>query len=102
MHRLLIFLVLIAVLAPVPQAAMAGHRGHDRARDAMRSGQIRPLGEILATVSARYPGKVLDVDLQQGRGRLVYRIKVLRRDGSVLLVAVDARTRRILSVRGRR
>lgn len=101
MRRLVIFVLLGLVLAGLPQTATAGPGSHDRAREAVRSGQIRPLGEIIAGVTKRYPGRVVDVDLLQGPGRWVYRVKMLRRDGGVMVVDVDARSNRILSVRGR-
>lgn len=77
----------------------AAQSPQDRARDALRSGQIRPLNEVLSVVQSRYPGRVMDVDLQKGP-RWVYRVKLLTRGGDVMVVAVDARTTQILSVRG--
>lgn len=50
-------------------------------------------------VRSRYRGRVMDVDLLNGR-RPVYRVKLLTRRGDVMLVMVDARSARIMSVRG--
>lgn len=101
--RILLFIAaLLAVsVGHIPDSEAQRGRGQDRARDAMRSGEIRPLDEILATVTSRYPGRVLDVDLQRGR-QWVYRVKLLGHDGRVRYVFVDARTNRILSVQGGR
>ena len=77
-------------------------RTQDRARDAVRRGEIRPLEDVLARVQKRYPGRVLDVDLDRSRPKWVYRLRVLTREGNVLRIAVDARTARIIGVRGRR
>ena len=101
MRLLLVIAVLLFSVAGFPTASDAGHRGHDRARDAMRSGQIRPLDQILSVVTSRYPGRVVDVDLRRGR-RWVYRVKLLRRDGRVMWISVDARSGQILSAKGGR
>jgi hypothetical protein len=73
-----------------------------RARDAVKRGEIRPLDEVTTVVQRRYPGRLLDVQLQDNRGRPVYQLKMLTRDGRVLNVAVDARTAQILGVAGGR
>jgi hypothetical protein len=75
--------------------------GQDRARRALREGQVLPLGDIMGIVSRRYPGKVLDADLVQDGRSLVYYLKVLNRQGRVTEVAVDGQSGRILGVRGR-
>lgn len=79
----------------------AAGSSHQRARDAVRSGQIRPLHDVLTMVKRRFPGRVLDADLQDRGGNPVYRVKMLTADGDVLSVLVDARSNRILGVRGR-
>ncbi len=81
----------VALGAAVPAAGAE----HSRARDAVRDQQIRPLGEVLSVVQGRFPGRVMDVRLQ--RGQWVYRLKLLGFDGRVRVIAVDARTARILS-----
>lgn len=73
-----------------------------RARDAVKRGEIRSLEEVTSVVQRRYPGRLLDVQLQDNRGRPVYQLKMLTRDGRVLNVAVDARSAQILGVAGGR
>ncbi|MCX7556699.1 PepSY domain-containing protein [Xanthomonadaceae bacterium JHOS43] len=47
-------------------------------RRAVEEGRLRPLTEIIALVQARYPGRVVDVDLERrGGGRYVYEIEIL-------------------------
>ena len=55
------------------------------------------MSEVLSVVRSRFPGRVMDVNLVGGR---MYRVKVLTPSGEMMVVAVDARTARILSVRG--
>ena len=75
--------------------------GQDRARRALRDGQVLPLGDIMGIVGRRYPGKVLDADLVRDGRRLVYHLRVLDRQGRVTEVAVDGLSGRIIGVRGR-
>lgn len=91
---------LIAILLLLAAPALADH--HRSVRDAVAAGEIRPLGEVLATVSRAFPGRALDVRLGGGRGAWIYRVKVLAADGTVVAVTVDARSGRIVGVRGPR
>jgi hypothetical protein len=81
--------------------ADADPRGERRGRDAVRRGEIRPLEQVIAQVQRRYPGRVLDAQLDRSGERWVYHLKMLTREGRVLRVAVDAHSGRILDVRGR-
>ncbi len=70
---------------------------HDAVRDAVAAGRIKPLAEILAAVQARYPGRVLDVELERARdGRRIYDIELIGADGRKQDVHVDAATGTIL------
>lgn len=91
---------LAAPLAPVtpPPGAL---RGPGRARDAVRRGEILSLETVAQRVQARYPGRLLDVRLDDSAPRPIYHLKMLTRDGRVLQLAVDARTAQVLGVSGR-
>ncbi len=85
-------MVVAAMLALIPVLPAAA-QDQDRARDAVRTGQARPLGQILGQVMSRCPGRFLDAWLSPGRGgSLVYVIKILRPGGRVAKVVVDARS----------
>ncbi len=105
---LLCALALVAALAAGLGAgtAQAGRTDdHDRAREALEAGEILPLGTILARIEREFPGRVLDVDLEreheQGRGRWMYRIKLLRAGGTRMRIEVDARDGTIIAARAR-
>ncbi len=88
----LAYMVVAAMLALIPVLPAAA-QDQDRARDAVRTGQARPLGQILGQVMSRCPGRFLDAWLGPGRGgSLVYVIKILRPGGRVAKVVVDARS----------
>ena len=94
--------LLAAALLALALAGPAAAGDHDRARDAVRSGQVMPLGQIVGQVGARYPGRLLDADLDRRGDNLVYRLRWLTREGNVLNIAVDGRTGRVLNVQGQR
>ena len=66
---------------------------HDIVREALRRGEVLPLGEILAIAEQHVPGDVIEVELESDRKQaLVYEIKILTRTGRVREVRIDART----------
>ncbi len=74
---------------------------HDRARRALDAGQVLPLPAILARVAQDYPGRVLEVELEDDNARWIYEIKLVQPDGRMLKLEVDATDARILKARGR-
>lgn len=87
-----ITLLLLAMAA----AAAADPHDHDRARAALERGEVLPLAEILATVTAQVPGEVVEVELEREHGAWVYELKVISPDGRMLEVLVDATAGRLL------
>lgn len=67
---------------------------HERARQAVQSGQVLPLARVLALIEREYPGQVLEVELEQGgRDRQWhYEIKLMQPDGRLSKLKIDART----------
>lgn len=72
---------------------------HDRARQALESGEILPLRTILERVERDYPGQVMEVDLEREDARWRYEIKVLRSDGALVKLVFDARDGKRLGVK---
>jgi len=74
---------------------------HDRARQALEAGEVLPLGTVLERVGRDHPGQVLDVELELdkhgGAARWVYELKLLRKDGALVKLEVDARTGTVIS-----
>ena len=69
---------------------------HEAARRALEQGRALPLAEIRARVARRFPGEMIDVELERSGGRLVYELKVIGADGRLREVYVDATTGEIL------
>lgn len=98
----------LAVMLALGLGAMTapawGYEDQDRARERVRAGEFQSLSRIKRQLESQFRGRVLDVQLSprsSGRGA-TYDVKMLTRDGDVLMVETDARTGKVLGVRGRR
>ena len=97
MRKRLIPSVLAGLLVLLPVLpARADNDDHDRARDAVLQQRARPLAEILGIVTKTMPGKVLDAELETKKGKVVYELKILTREGRLVELYVDAATGMIL------
>lgn len=72
--------------------------GHEAARRLVESGKILPLEEILARITGSVPGKLIETKLEYEDGRILYDVKILRPEGRVQEVEVDAATGTILKI----
>ena len=91
---------LVAALA-VGAAAPASASDHDRARRAVEEGRILPLKEILARAQGAYPGQVIEAELEDEDGMVVYEIKLLTADGRLMKLSYNAATGELLKTRAR-
>ena len=107
MKRISFFFLLQALAGTVLVAsssrglAQSAGVDHDRARAAVQSGEIMPLHEILAKVSEKQEGRVLEVrlnDLEGGLHGWVYDIRLFTPEDEVLNLRVDAGTATILRI----
>lgn len=90
---------LMAALAVVGAAAASDD--HDRARRAVDEGRILPLKDILSRAQEAYPGQVIEAELEDEGGAIVYEIKILTADGRVMKLYYKAATGELLKVKGR-
>lgn len=84
------FLILLSA-----SLALAGG-DHDRARAALARGEILPLSRILEVVEQSAGGRVIDVELEEEKGRFIYEVEVLSRGARLIKLSVDAKTGAIL------
>ena len=94
-----LFALLMAGLAVAGPAV--ADKDHDRARRAVEEGRILPLKEILARAQKAEPGQVIEAELEDERGAIVYEIKMLTADGRMLKLYFDAASGALLKVKGR-
>jgi uncharacterized membrane protein YkoI len=71
---------------------------HESAMRALEQGLALPLTDIIAKVARRVPGKVIEVELEDDDGTLVYDLKVLSPDGRLREIEVEAATGEILEI----
>jgi uncharacterized membrane protein YkoI len=88
-------------LAAAPEethAAPEAQLQHDDARQALKSGLVRPLEDILAEMRKSFPGEVIEIEFEQDDGRYIYEIEMIRPDGRVIEVKMDAKTMAVIDV----
>ena len=71
---------------------------HNQVREALQRGEVLPLVKILAIAGQQVPGDVIEVELEDEQGALVYEIKILTSTGRVREVKIDARTGKVVSI----
>lgn len=71
----------------------------DRARAAVQAGQVLPLASLLQRLEREYPGQLLEVELEDDDGRLIYEVRLLQADGRLLKLKLDAASGETLRVR---
>lgn len=91
-------LLLAVILGMASGCALADEvKDHDRARQALESGEILPLRRILEKIEMAYPGQVLEVELERKQGRWIYELKLLQKDGLRIKLLVNAADGEVLS-----
>ena len=68
---------------------------------AVEEGLILPLKDILARAEAAYPGRLIETELEDEDGIMVYEIKMLTKDGRLMKLHYDARSGALLTAKGR-
>jgi uncharacterized membrane protein YkoI len=94
---ILLSVVALAALAS-PVRADDDAVDHNLAHRLVTEGQIRALAVIVEEVKVQVPGEMLEVEFESEKGIYKYELKILRPDGKIQEVEVDARTGAILKV----
>jgi len=55
------------------------------------------MSEVIATIEAKFSGKITKVELENEEGNLVYEAEVFQNDGKTLDIVVDAGTAQVLT-----
>jgi uncharacterized membrane protein YkoI len=96
MGRLRVTLGLLLWLGlPLAQASPDG-LDQETATRLQQQGVILPLTQILQGVQARYPGRLLEIELERKKDRYVYEFELLMPSGEVLELKIDAASGEIL------
>jgi len=89
---------IMTLLLMLSASPMAWAGDHERARALLEQGEILSLSEIMKQASSRVPGKILEVELDEEDGLIVYEIEFLSEQGIIMEMVIDARSGRLISL----
>ncbi len=87
------FLICFLYLLPWPINA---DDDHERAKKLMESGEIIPLENILKNARNVHPGKIIKVELETEKNKILYEIEILDKQGTVWELKFDAYSGKLL------
>ena len=97
MKMTLLFLVLAVGMINSP--AQAGKDiDHDQIRELVKRGELLSLETILGLYPEKQYGKLLDLETELEHGTVIYKLKLLRADGRVTELEIDARNGSLLKL----
>lgn len=69
------------------------------ARRLQNQGEILSLESILKNIRIKFPGKILEVELENEDGHIYYEIEILGKDGIVREIYINAKNGKLISVK---
>jgi len=91
------FFISLLVLSPLH--IVQADDDYIEAKRLLDSGEILALESILKNVRKKYPGKILEVDLEKEDGLIVYEIEILEKSGVVRKLYINARNGKLVSIK---
>lgn len=89
----------LALWGGLAPAAHADRSDHELARQALQEGKVLPLRSVLDKVEQQYPGQVVEIEFESKHGQFVYDVRLLRPDGVILKIRMDAVDGRVIRVK---
>ncbi len=92
-----LLLICLAILLPL----QSGQADDDyiEAKRLLNDGEILPLENILKKIYRKYPGKILEVELEKEDGLVIYEIEILTQSGIVQELHINASNGEVISSR---
>lgn len=90
MTRTVYPIVLIGMLLGNSIPGVSKDLGHEEAQRLQSSGEIVALEYVLEQARAQKPGRLLEVELERKRKKLIYEIEIVGKDGVVWEFEFDA------------
>jgi len=90
--------VVLALLVSGPAHIAQADDDYIEAKRLRESGEIMPLEAILKNVRSSYPGRILELELEYEKGRIIYELEILGTDRVVREIYIDAKSGELLSV----
>jgi uncharacterized membrane protein YkoI len=69
---------------------------HDRAKRLKEAGEILPLERIIEMAKKDRPGRLLEAELEEKKGRFIYELELLDEEGIVWELKYDAKSGELL------
>ena len=98
---ILLFFTAVGLAVASPSFAFSQKGEQDRALELRKNSDLVPYGEIARRAVDRFGGRVVGQKLKDENGKPVYELRLLKPDGKVLIVIMDAKTGRVIRTRGR-
>ena len=98
-RRVVLLVALLLTVAATPLALASDKGDHERARAAVKAGEVLPLRTVLDRLERTHPGQVLELELERDDGRWIYEVKLLQTGGRLVKLKVDARSAEVLRVK---
>ncbi|MBI1180701.1 MAG: hypothetical protein GC201_09095 [Alphaproteobacteria bacterium] len=74
----------------------------DSARDAFQRGEIMSLADIRRNVQRNFNGQIIGTQFRSSNEDYVYKFRVLSPNGNMMTIDVDAKTAKVIDVKGQR
>lgn len=87
----LIFLALAAGMINSP-SCLAHDDLSNKVVEWVKEGKVLPFDTIMQRYESRLKGRLLDLEVEQKHGRIIYELEILRDDGIVYEIKIDAKT----------
>lgn len=88
-------LLVVLVLMRFHGAAPADD-DHDRAKRLKEAGEILSLEQVVEKAKKDHPGQLLEAELEEKKGRLIYELELLDEEGIVWELKYDAKSGELL------
>lgn len=92
------FAPLFCALLLLPSAGIGDENELERLRGAVLRGEALPLSTLQSLLLARFPGEVVNTELDEEDEGFIYEFEVLQVDGRLLEVEMNAATGAIIDV----
>lgn len=77
-------------------AGSPGVEDHEQIRRLKERGKIRSLESVLEEIRRDYPGRIIEIELDDDDGRYIYELELVDEQGVVWDLEIDARTGKLL------
>ena len=93
-------LLAAVLLLTLPALSVLADDDQDRVLQLRQQGRVLPLEQILDRLDPSQRARILEVELEQEEGRVIYEVKYVDPAGRILKLVIDARTGERVQVKG--